>query len=98
MAVWAVMAVGLTRVSKRSVRQLIKCAIMESKPVTSRRSVDVDVAALEADVAYFDARLSLAAKLPETAYQKAQIRTYETLGQLISGTLENLRARNKDGC
>jgi hypothetical protein len=69
---------------------------MESEPPKARKSIDVEVAALEADVAYFDARLSLAGKLPDTVYQKAQKRTYEMLGQMMSSTLAELRAKKKD--
>jgi len=54
-----------------------------------------DLNALEADMAYFDARLSLAGKHQDTAYQKAQKKTYETLGRLMSGTLEKLRKKPK---
>ena len=55
-----------------------------------------DINALEADVAYFDARLSLAGDSQDTAYQKAQKKTYETLGKVMSGTLEKLRRKPKN--
>lgn len=54
-----------------------------------------DLNALEADVAYFDARLSLAGEQQDTAYQKAQKKTYETLGKVMSGTLDKLRSKPK---
>lgn len=55
----------------------------------------IDLNALEADVAYFDARLSLAGEHPDTAYQKAQKKTYETLGRVMSSTLENLKRKRQ---
>ena len=51
----------------------------------------VDVCSLEADMAFFEARLSLAAGAPDTVYQRAQIKTYRTLGTLIGQTLQTLR-------
>lgn len=62
----------------------------------SNRQDRLDVASLEADVAFFDARLSLAGEHPDSAYQKAQKKTYEMLGQVMSGTLETLRSKPKD--
>ena len=51
----------------------------------------LDASMIEADIAFFDARLSLAARRPGTVYQQAQIKTYRTLGQLLGKTLETLR-------
>ena len=51
----------------------------------------VDVCSLEADMAFFEARLSFAAGAPDTVYQRAQIKTYRTLGTLIGQTLQTLR-------
>ncbi len=50
----------------------------------------VSVSALEADVAYFDARLSLLSDEPVTRYQRAQIKTYRTLERLLSDKLAGL--------
>ncbi len=55
----------------------------------------VDLVSLEADVAFFDARLSLASSVPDSVYQRAQVKTYETLGRLMGGTLEKLRKRKQ---
>lgn len=57
----------------------------------------VDVCTLEADMAFFDARISLAAEAPDTVYQRAQIKAYRTLGRLLGDTLEKVRpaARKK---
>ena len=67
----------------------------EGKPKKNRVGRS-DLNALEADKAYFDARLSLAGDRQDTAYQKAQKKTYETLGRLMSGTIEQLRRKPKD--
>lgn len=50
-----------------------------------------DLCSLEADMAFFAARLSLAGEAPDTVYQRAQIKTYETLGALIGATIQRLR-------
>ena len=63
---------------------------------SQRRPADrTSVAALEADVAFFDARLSLASKQPDTAYQQAQKKTYEILGSVMGNTLKKLRSKPK---
>lgn len=53
----------------------------------------VELCALEADVAFFNARVSLAGERQGTSYQVAQKKTYELLGQVMAGTLETLRDR-----
>jgi hypothetical protein len=58
---------------------------------SSIRKSRARVCALEADMAFFEARLSLAGEAPDTAYQRAQIKTYQTLGLLFGDTLETLR-------
>lgn len=55
----------------------------------------IDVCSLEADMAFFEARLSLAGDAPDTAYQRAQIKTYQTLGVLLGATLSTLRPPRK---
>lgn len=55
----------------------------------------IDVCSLEADMAFFEARLSLAGEAPDTAYQRAQIKTYRTLGVLLGETLSTLRPKGK---
>ena len=64
------------------------------------RAQRIDVCSLEADMAFFEARLCLAGEQPDTAYQRAQIKTYETLGILLRDKLKTLRApeaRDKAG-
>lgn len=53
----------------------------------------MDVTELEADVAYFDARLCLVSHRPETSYKKAQIKTYQTLEKALNATLSSLKKR-----
>jgi len=60
-----------------------------------REEEAVDINALEADVAFFDARISLAARQHDTAYQKAQKKTYELLCEVMSSNLEKLRKKSK---
>jgi hypothetical protein len=53
----------------------------------------VDICTLEADLAFFEARLSLAGDTPATAYQRAQIKTYKTLGILLGSTLKKMKKK-----
>ena len=55
----------------------------------------IDISSMEADLAFFEARLSLAGDAPDTVYQLAQIKTYETLGLLISDNLKTLRGKQR---
>ncbi|MCB1923464.1 MAG: hypothetical protein KDJ27_06885 [Gammaproteobacteria bacterium] len=66
----------------------IACMGAQQKAAIGKR---VDVPSVEADMAYFEARLSLADLAPDTSYQRAQIKTYQTLGRLLAETLERLR-------
>ncbi len=52
------------------------------------------VSGLEADIAYFDARLSLLEEEPTTAYQKAQMQTYQALESALIQSLVRLRNRS----
>ena len=51
----------------------------------------MDVSSLEADMAFFEARLSLAEGALDTRYQRAPIKAYQTLGRLLGETLRQLR-------
>ncbi len=42
-------------------------------------------------MAFFEARLSLAEHAHDTSYQRAQVKAYQTLEQLIGDTLARLR-------
>jgi len=55
----------------------------------------LDVSTLEADMAFFEARLSLAGEDPDTLYQRAQIKTYQTLGILLGDTLKRLKPKRR---
>jgi len=72
---------------------LLEFPVMGDSKHKKGRVDRTDVAALEADVAYFGARLSLAANQQDTSYQKAQKKAYETLGEVMSGTLDKLRKK-----
>lgn len=67
----------------------------DQKKSQQRPAKSLDETALEADVAFFDARLSLSGRESPTAYQKAQQKTYATLGKALNGTLKKLRAKRR---
>lgn len=58
--------------------------------MTIKRCRDKSVSCLEADVAFFDARLMLVQE-PETRHQRAQIKTYDTLRQIFRDKLAERR-------
>lgn len=66
---------------------LHRIAVM-NEPESNRNA---DLHALEADVAYFEARLSFTAAAPDTLYQRAQQKVYEALAQHYQAELERLR-------
>ncbi len=49
------------------------------------------ISVLEADIAYFEARLALLSEFPESYYQEAQIKAYKELETVLAGTLEQLK-------
>ncbi len=59
----------------------------------------IRVSLLEADVAYFDARLALLGERPSSLHQVAQLRTYGALEGQFSEMLDRLRRlqSRKDG-
>lgn len=58
---------------------------------TDRRlRITFRVSALEADVAYFQARLALLGK-PSTLHERAQYNAYRTMEELLRATLRRLR-------
>ena len=52
----------------------------------------IRISALEADVAYFDARLALLTGPPSSCYQEAQIRAYRELVATLSEMLRRLQS------
>lgn len=65
----------------------------KNNPAEARLSISE----LEADVAYFDARLALLEEgTVESYHQEAQIKAYRELGRVLAGLLERLRRRSPD--
>ena len=65
----------------------------KNNPAEARLSISE----LEADVAYFDARLALLEEgTVESYHQEAQIKAYRELERVLSGLLERLRGRTPD--
>lgn len=55
------------------------------------------VSGLEADIAYFDARLSMLEGNASTTHQKAQTKTYQALESTLIGMLLKLRTQSGNG-
>ena len=51
----------------------------------------VQISALEADLAFCDALITFVGQIPETVYQRAEIRVYKTLGEALKSRLEEAR-------
>jgi hypothetical protein len=58
--------------------------------VTDKLQLNLNRFALEADLAYFGARIELVGK-PETYYQLAQLKVYQSLERSLEETLRRLR-------
>jgi hypothetical protein len=54
-----------------------------------------DIPGLEADLAFFEARLSLLTGMPDSLYLRAQLRTYHALEEAVHGELDSLRRDSK---
>lgn len=61
-----------------------------SEKDSSRLRVNLNPIALEADLAYFGARLELVGE-PETSYQAAQLKVYRALAKSLEENLQRLR-------
>jgi hypothetical protein len=58
----------------------------------TRLRVDLNPISLEADVAYFGARLELVGE-PQTRYQAAQLKVYKALEAALGDNLKRLKKR-----
>lgn len=52
---------------------------MESRKVPLPARFKVKISEIEADLAFFDALITFVGQIPETVYQRAEIRVYRTL-------------------
>jgi hypothetical protein len=67
----------------------------EEKPERGDDWTRPSVSKLEADIAYFDARISLLGDQASSCYQSAEIKAYRALEASLNETLERLRRRKK---
>ena len=51
----------------------------------------IKISSLEADLAFCDALITFAGQIPETIYQRAQIRVYKSLENMLHRELENTK-------
>lgn len=66
--------------------------MVEQRSTNRQYWMDVDINALEADIAYFDARVAFIGDTPDTLYQQAMMRVYRLLEEKHTQTLEQLKA------
>jgi len=66
---------------------------MLTGPENNRLRVDLNPISLEADVAYFGARLELVGE-PHTRYQAAQLKVYKALESALGDNLKRLRKKD----
>ncbi len=67
--------------------------MQESEKKQKKKWARLTLSSLEADVAYFDARLALLNEHKNTYYQLAQYRAYTELERVLSDILTRLQAR-----
>jgi hypothetical protein len=65
---------------------------MLSEQESSRLRVNLNPISLEADVAYFGARLELVGE-PQTRYQAAQLKVYKALEEALGDNLKRLKKK-----
>lgn len=58
---------------------------------------ELSLSALEADIAYFDARLAMLSDNPTSYYQEAQLRAYKELETVLGEQLKRLRHAKHSG-
>ncbi len=56
----------------------------------------VQISALEADLAFCDALITFVGQIPETVYQRAEIRVYKTLEAELRSRLETARQEARE--
>jgi hypothetical protein len=59
------------------------------------RSAKAETYRLQADLAFFEARLALARVAPDTSYHRAEIKLFSTLGQQLGRRLPRPRPRSE---
>jgi hypothetical protein len=64
--------------------------------IDKSKQVKAEISDIEADVAYFDARISLIGQDPDTPYQKAQLKTYKILEQMLQESLVKKKREYKE--
>lgn len=64
-----------------------------SERESSRLRVNLNTISLEADVAYFGARLELVGE-PQTRYQAAQLKVYKALEEALHENLNRLKKKD----
>ncbi len=67
---------------------------MDESDKTEEHWPKVSVSGLEADIAYFDARLSMLEGNASTTHQEAQTRAYQALESTLIGMLLKLRMQS----
>ena len=61
---------------------------MAPRKVPLPRRFKVRISELEAELAFCDALITFAGQIPDTIYQRAQIRVYKTLEDMLAQELE----------
>ena len=69
---------------------------MEARKIPLPPRFKVQISALEADLAFCDALITFVGQIPETVYQRAEIRVYKTLETELRSRLETARQEARD--
>jgi len=66
------------------------------KTVSGSARRNESIGSIEADLAFFDARMALIQHQPDTAYKRAQLKTCEVMKQELQAKLEALQLQQKN--
>ena len=64
---------------------------MEARKIPLPPRFKVKISQIEADLAFCDALITFVGQIPETVYQRAEIRVYRTLEEVLRQRLESAR-------
>ncbi|HIE54636.1 MAG TPA: hypothetical protein EYP90_05570 [Chromatiaceae bacterium] len=69
---------------------------MEAKKIPLPPRYKVKISQIEADLAFCDALITFVGQIPETVYQRAEIRVYRTLEKELRQRLEAARQEARE--
>lgn len=69
---------------------------MKARKIPVPARFKVKISALEAELAFCDALITFAGQIPDTIYQRAQIRVYKSLESMLQARLEDAKQEARE--